>query len=236
MTQTFNIYCDESCHLEKDHHEVMVLGAIWCPLDSSKEINSRLREIKDRHDLGPNFELKWTKVSPAKLQYYIEVMDYFFDVNELHFRALIAPDKYKLQHGLFDQTHDEWHYKMYFEMLKAILDPEAKYRIYLDLKDTRGGAKVAKLRDILSSNMYDFSYKIIDWIQIARSNEIEVLQLCDLLTGTISYANRGLSTSAAKLELVNRMRARSGYDLTRSTLYRERKVNIFRWRPSEINA
>ena len=32
MPQVFNIYCDESCHLEHDRQQVMVLGAIWCPL------------------------------------------------------------------------------------------------------------------------------------------------------------------------------------------------------------
>ncbi|MCL0066152.1 DUF3800 domain-containing protein, partial [Dehalococcoidia bacterium] len=32
MTPTYNIYCDESYHLEHDHQEIMVLGALWCPL------------------------------------------------------------------------------------------------------------------------------------------------------------------------------------------------------------
>jgi hypothetical protein len=30
MTQVFNVYCDESCHLEHDRQKVMVLGAIGC--------------------------------------------------------------------------------------------------------------------------------------------------------------------------------------------------------------
>jgi hypothetical protein len=29
MNKTYNIYCDESCHLENDKQEVMVLGAVW---------------------------------------------------------------------------------------------------------------------------------------------------------------------------------------------------------------
>jgi len=33
MTQVANIYCNESCHLEHDRQKVMVLGAIWCPLE-----------------------------------------------------------------------------------------------------------------------------------------------------------------------------------------------------------
>ena len=64
MSETFNVYCDESCHLEHDQQKAMVLGAIWCPLDKSREISIRLREIKQKHRMAPQFEVKWTKVSP----------------------------------------------------------------------------------------------------------------------------------------------------------------------------
>lgn len=232
MSQTFNVYCDESCHLENDQQQVMVLGAIWCPLGKTREIAVRIREIKARHGLAPDFEIKWTKVSPAQLRFYLDVMDYFFDDDDLHFRALIVPDKSTLDHKAFGQTHDDWYYKMYFDMLKILLRPDARYRIYLDIKDTRGATKVARLHDVLCNNMYDFSRQIIERVQTVRSHEVEMIQLADLLIGTVSYVNRGLSTSSAKLALVERMRQRSGYDLTRTTLYLESKVNLFRWHPS----
>lgn len=233
MTQVFNVYCDESCHLEKDGQEAMVLGAVWCPLERAREIAVRIREIKAKHGLPPGFEMKWVKVSPAKVQFYLDVMDYFFDDDDLHFRVLIVPEKSKLKHADFQQTHDEWYYKMYFDMLKVILHPDARYRIYLDYKDTQGAAKVAKLHDVLCNNMYDFSRQIIERVQLIRSHEVEILQLADLLIGAISYVNRNLSTSAAKRRLVDRMRQRSGYMLTRTTLLRENKVNIFRWHATE---
>jgi hypothetical protein len=229
MTLTFNIYCDESCHLEKDHQPAMVLGAVWCPLDKTREIAQRLREIKVAHGLAADFEIKWTKVSPAKLRFYLDVMDYFFDDDDLHFRALVVPDKTQLRHGDFQQTHDDWYYKMYFDMLKIILDPKAHYRIYIDIKDTRGAAKIEKLHGVLCHNIFDFSREIIERVQSIRSDEIEQLQLADLLIGAISYCNRGVQTSQAKLALVERMRQRSRYSLTRSTLFREQKVNLFRW-------
>ncbi len=236
MTQTYNIYCDESCHLELDGQPVMVLGAVWCPLDRTREIAVRLREIKTAYGLPANFEIKWTKVSPAQTAFYQAILDYFFDDDDLHFRALIVPDKSILRHADFQQTHDDWYYKMYFDMLKVILDPLARYRIYLDIKDTRSAAKVAKLREVLSNEMYDFSRQIIEWIQTVRSHEVQVLQVTDLLIGAVSYANRGLSSNAAKAALVERMRERSGYSLTRTTLYLERKVNLFRWRAREAQA
>lgn len=234
MTRVFNVYCDESCHLEKDCQKTMVLGAVWCPLERTRQISARLREIKVNHGLPPGFEIKWVKVSPAKVQFYVDVIDYFFDDDDLHFRALIAPDKSKLRHDAYSQTHDDWYYKMYFDMLKVILQPDARYRIYLDYKDTQGAAKVARLHNVLCNNMYDFSREIIERVQLVRSHEVEILQLADLLIGTVSYVNRGLSTSAAKTRLVDRMRERSGYTLTRTTLLREDKVNLFRWRATEI--
>lgn len=234
MSQVFNVYCDESCHLENDHQPVMVLGAIWCPLDKVHEISVRIREIKAQHGMKPGFEIKWIKVSPAKRQFYLDVVDYFFDDDDLCFRALIVPDKSRLQHGSFRQTHDEWYYKMYFDLLKVILSPEGRYRIYLDIKDTLGATKIVKLHDILCNNMYDFSREIIERVQLVRSHEVELMQLADILIGAISYVNRGLIGNTAKVALVERMKQRSKYDLTRTTLLREEKINLFRWNAAEI--
>lgn len=229
----FNIYCDESCHLENDKLQVMLFGAIWCPKEKSKEIAIRLREIKTRRGLSRDFEIKWSKVSPGQLQFYSEVLDYFFNEENLHFRALVISDKTKLRHKDFRQDHDLFYYKMYFTLLKVLLNPHAKYRIYLDIKDTRSAEKISQLHDVLCNNMYDFSREIIEWVQPIRSDEVEQAQLADLLIGIVGYANRGLATSPAKATLVNEMRARSGYSLTKTTLLREDKVNIFRWEPSE---
>lgn len=235
MGETYNIYCDESCHLENDRQRAMVLGAVWCPVDKTREIAVRLREIKQKHGLSPQFEVKWIKVSPAKKGFYLDLIDYFFDDDDLHFRALIVPDKSLLHHDAFPgQDHDAWYYKMYFDMLKVIFRPDAHYRIYLDIKDTRGAAKAAKLHDVLCNDRYDFSRQVIERLQLVHSHEIEQLQLADLLIGAIAYLNRGLHDNAGKTALIDRMRRRSGYDLTRSTLLREDKMNLFRWHAAEF--
>ncbi len=235
MSEIFNVYCDESCHLEHDHQKAMVLGALWCPLDKSREIAVRLREIKQKHGLPPGFEVKWTKVSPAKAGLYLDLVDYFFDDDDLHFRALIVPDKSKLRHDAIPgQDHDTWYYKMYFDMLKVIFRPDARYRVYLDIKDTRGAEKTAKLHEVLCNNMYDFSRNVIERLQLVHSHEIEQLQLADLLIGAVSYLNRGLHGNQAKEALVARVQERSGYSLLKTTLYREEKVNLFRWQANEV--
>lgn len=231
----FNIYCDESCHLENDGQSAMTLGSVWCAQETTREIAVRLREIKKRHKMPANFEVKWTKVSTSKLQMYLDIVDYFFDDESLHFRALVVPDKSKLHHDGFDgQDHDEWYYKMYFTLLKTLLSPKDAFRIYIDIKDTRGASKVEKLHDVLSKNAYDFSRKIVERVQLVRSDEIEQMQLADLLIGAVSYLNRGSQNSQAKTTLIKRIQERSGYSLDRTTLLQEKKFNIFRWRAREI--
>lgn len=229
MTQIYNVYCDESCHLENDHQKVMILGAVWCPIEKVKETSGQLREIEKKYSLASNFEIKWTKVSPAKIDFYLELINYFFDNTDLHFRVLVIPDKSQINHQAFNQNHDDWYYKMYFTMLKAILTQSDRYRIYIDIKDTGGREKIAQLHEVLSNNMYDFSRQIIERMQTVRSDEVKIMQLCDLLIGAVSYANRHLDQSPAKLALVEQIRQRSGYSLTKKTLLREDKVNIFIW-------
>lgn len=229
MTSTINIYCDESCHLERDGHGVMVLGAVRCFKEAAREIADSIRQIKRQHGLADEFEIKWQKVSPAKSAFYIDLVDYFFATTSLRFRALIVPDKSTLCHDKFDQDHDDWYYKMYFTMLKWVLSPKRRYRIFMDIKDTKGAEKIRHLREVLSDDMYDFDRKIIETIQLVRSHDVQQIQLADLLIGAVAYANRGLLTNSGKVAVVERIRELSGYKLTRSTLLTERKVNLFCW-------
>jgi hypothetical protein len=232
MSNTYNIYCDESCHLENDHQKIMVLGAIWCPLLAKRKIAEEIRQIKIRHGLARTFEIKWTKVSPAKVQFYLDIIEYFFNSDDLCFRALVAP-KSKLRHKDFQQSHDQWYYKMYYTLLKVILEPQSKYRIYLDIKDTKSTDKINKLHNVLCSSLYDFDRNIIEHIQAVHSYEVEQIQLADLLIGCICYINRNKTTSSAKNTLVERVKKLSRYALTQSTLPKEKKCNLFFWRPQE---
>lgn len=229
VPEIINIYCDESCHLENDRQPLMVLGAVWCLERKTREISVRLREIKETHGLPSGFELKWTKVSPAKFRFYLDVLDFFFDDDDLHFRAWIAC-KDGLRHAEFDQSHDDWYYKMMFGLLEPLLTPGESFRLYLDRKDTRSAQKVAKLHDVLCNIRYDFDRRIVERVQVVESHAVEQLQLADLLIGAVGYANRDLSASSAKNALVERMRQRSGYSLRRNTLLKEAKLNLFHWK------
>ena len=215
--------------MEHDREKAMVIGGVWCPKNKKDEIFRRIREIKEEHNLNPRFEIKWNKVSKGQLAFYMDIVNYFFDNCDLHFRAIVVPDKNLLNHESFNQTHDDFYYKSYFNMLKTIFEPTNGYNIYIDIKDTRGQKKVEKLHEVLCNNHYDFNRQIIRNVQQVRSHEVELLAVADLLIGAVSYINRGLNQSKAKLKLIDRIKECSGYSLTSSTLYREQKFNLFVW-------
>jgi hypothetical protein len=244
MREIINIYCDESCHLENDKEKVMALGAVYCPASKKSEIFQMLSELKKKHNLIPKnkknpndnrayYELKWNKISLAKINYFKDVVDYFFADDDLNFRVLVVPDKSKLDYEKFNHTHDTFYYKMYFSMLKVILNPDKAHHIYIDIKDTRSREKVHKLEQVLRNDKYDYAKEIIKKVQQVRSHEVELIQLADLLTGAVSYVNRGLADSGAKNILIEHIRHRSKYSLTKSTLIREQKFNIFLWESSK---
>jgi hypothetical protein len=232
MINGFNIYCDESCHLENDNILPMALGAVWCHESDIAMISNNLKLIRKKHCLSNIFEIKWTKISPAKINFYLELIEYFFLETKLNFRCIIIPDKNKLDHEKFSQSHDDWYYKMYFLLIKGILNPKFAYNIYIDIKDTRGAEKVKKLHEVLCNSTYDFDKNIIKNIQQIRSHEVSIMQITDLLIGAIIYQQRKLKTSSSKLEIIDRIKMLSKHDLNRSTLPRENKFNIFVWNPN----
>ena len=232
MKKYFNIYCDESCHLENDDIKSMALGAIWCNADDASLISKNIKAIKNKYNLSNNFEIKWTKISPSKKSFYIELVKYFFNETKLHFRCIVIPDKTRLDHGKFNQSHDDWYYKMYFLLVKEILSQKHCYNIYIDIKDTRGTEKVKKLHEVLCNSAYDFDKNIIKNIQQIRSHEVAMMQITDLFIGAITYHYRKLQTSSAKIELIDLIKSLSMHSLDKSTLPREEKFNLFVWNPN----
>jgi hypothetical protein len=163
-------------------------------------------------------ELKWTKVSPAGLKFYRAALDFFLAEPELRFRALIAPKSPPLlklpkppagsddagspvwakYHALLEETapavvkhqqrHDAWCFDRYFELLRLTLLPSAHHAIYLDVKDTRGGARVkaleAKLAEAHSDRARD---AFVDSVRQIHSHEVLLDQIVGVLLGCVAW-------------------------------------------------
>lgn len=229
------IYCDESCHLEHDNAKAMLLGAISCPASEKKRVCDEIRKIKERHGLSTWSEIKWTGVSPSKEAFYIDLINYFADETALSFRAVVIKDKSNLNHAKYNRgSHDLWYYKAYFYLLDAIICYNEEYTIYVDIKDTRGGPKVAKLRDVLCNNIYDFKKEVIKGIYQIRSHESEILQLTDLIMGAIGYYHNEKymmpMSSKSKNAVVETLMHHYGRSISNGTYRGTHKMDIFLWK------
>jgi hypothetical protein len=209
----------------------MVLGAITCPRSLARQVSRDLKKLKTQFGIAPTSEIKWSKISPGNAEFYCSVVDYYFRTEALSFRCVIATGKKKLDHKLHKQDHDIWYFKMYFLLLQYLLDPSNKYRILVDVKDTRSQAKIKNLHDVLCNEHYDFDREIVEDIRTVSSHTTPCLQLTDLFTGALSYVHRGLTENAGKLRVIEEIRRLSHKSLMNKTLVRERKLNIFIWTP-----
>jgi len=233
MSDTAHIYCDESCHLEKDRQRAMVLGGLTCSADIRQALGRRIKALKQAHDIPEWREIKWTQVSPSGQAFYVALVDLFFDEPALGFRAVVIPNKETLDHAAFDQTHDDFYYKMWWQLLTRLVDDEHRFRIFVDIKDTRSAEKLRKLHEVLCSTHYDFDQGRILSVEAVRSHDVPLLQLADVFIGAMSHLHRGLNGSAAKRFVIERIRERSGLSLLRSTPPQARKFNVFIWSPRE---
>lgn len=171
-------------------------------------------------------------MSPAGVGLYADLLAYYVREPVLCFRAVLIPDKSLLRHDAFGQDHDTWYYKMYFTLLDKLVNTGDRYSVYLDIKDSRSGARAAKLHEILCNSQRDPDCSMIRRVQAVRSHEVEQVQLADLLAGAVAYAARELNGSRAKTSLVMQLRAGCGCSITETTPLTMRKFNVLRWTAS----
>lgn len=176
--RTFNIYCDESCHLEHDHKKFMFLGNVSSAFPQVRRHAERIKELKKKHHFYA--EIKWTNVSMSKLPFYLELVEYFFDT-DLRFRA-VGIEKERIKCEEFGETFDDFYYKMYYYLLNYKIDTTDHYNVYLDIKDTWSNQKVKRLEEVLNTK-----YGVFRKVQCIKSQEGLLLQLADFLMGAIAY-------------------------------------------------
>jgi hypothetical protein len=231
----YNLYIDESCHLEHDGMPVMCIGYMKINSEQYSSIKNTIKQIK-LHYKNPT-EIKWNNISGSRIDLYKSLIDYFFEA-EIFFRCILVKYKNKLDHRQFNQgDHDNFYYKLIYFLLQSATNPPAqKYRVFLDIKDTRGKERLKKIEEILH-NKYSGNSPFINFQHI-HSNENDLLQLTDLFIGAITFKARGLeklsNSNKAKIELIRYIETKSGYVLDEGTEPWENKFNIFDHQPKQL--
>ncbi len=226
----YNLFVDESCHLENDRIPVMCIGYIKVPHLAYTELYAQFEQLKQAHrTLG---EIKWNKFSKSRLPLYKHLVDFFFD-HPIEFRCVLVKYKDRLNNQDFNQgSHDNFYYKMTYYLLKP--NPAGlEYRIFIDIKDTKGKQKLKKITEVFDN--YHRGESPFVHFQHLRSHENIFFQLTDLFIGAITYKTRvengELQPNESKMEFIAYLEQRSGFSLHEGTAPWETKFNIFDHQP-----
>ncbi len=225
----YNVYCDESCHLVSNDSKYMLIGAVYCPKYKIKKINEYIEHLKENYNLSNKIELKWNKIDKKTEKLYLDIINYFFNNDDLKFRVIVV-DKTKLNHEKYNQSENDFYHKIYYDMLKYIIIPGNSYNIYPDIKDTNSYYYHQVMLDYLRIKMSDTNKKTIKKVQPIRSYEAPVLQINDILIGALSYYYRKLFGNSVKLNIINEIKKLYQNDFDTSSYYSNTKFNIFIWR------
>ena len=225
----YNIYCDESCHLASNNSKYMLIGAVYCPKFKVKKVNEYINHLKNNYNLSNKIELKWNKVDKKTEKLYLDIINYFFNNDDLKFRVIVI-DKTKLNHKKYNQTENDFYHKAYYEMLKYIIIPGNSYNIYPDIKDTHSYYYHQITLNYLRIKMSDTNKKTIKKIQPIKSYEAPILQINDILIGALSYYYRNLSTNSIKLNIIHEIQRLYQNNFDISSSYSNTKFNIFIWK------
>jgi len=196
----------------------MLIAYVSSAYNQVKLHNRNIRALKQKYFLKG--EVKWSALSKSQYPFYSELIEYFF-ATDLQFRAIVI-DKAQLKHGEFNQSHDDFYDKMYFQLLNKKIYPENSYNIFIDIKDTHSYKKAASLKEFLNHN-----FVAVRNLQVIRSYESELMQLTDVLMGAISYHLRKDSKVIAKNRIIEKIQAHCKLPLTQSTPRVADKFNLF---------
>jgi hypothetical protein len=224
------IFCDESrqdyfAHaLGAKPGRYMAIGGLWIESQSRALVKEQIRSLRRRYAVGGEF--KWSRVSPSRLDFYLEMVDLFF-TSGMRFRSIVI-ETHRLDAPRFHDGDDElMFYKFYYQLLHHWIDPSNAYRIFVDMKTNRVGHRLTHLRDVLRNA--NTVRSILD-VQALPSHEVDLLQLDDLLLGATSFRLNGSSESAAKVAVASRIEHHLGHTIGPTTKGEE-KFNVFRWLP-----
>jgi hypothetical protein len=111
--------------------------------------------------------------------------------------------------------------------------PGVEYKVYLDIKDTRGKEKLKKIDEVFKNHHHGESPFV--HFQHLRSHDNVFFQLTDLFIGAVTYRTRQFCGEQihhkGKDEFIRYLETKSGFLLHEGTAQWETKFNIFDQHP-----
>lgn len=232
-----NLYVDES---SQNAHRFIVLGCTIVPSDCVSEIHRRIAELRVEQQIGR--EVKWTKVSRAKLDAYVALVDIYFSFQSdfgLQFHSLIV-DATRLNHAKFNQGDREiGSNKFVYQLLLKAGERRSQstpFYVYLDSRKTRHG--LDELHSVLNNGFSKGAsapLRPYHRVQFRDSKEVDLLQLNDLILGAIAFYknahNLAPNCSPSKLTLAEYIAVKAKVrDLCADTSFARNDFRVWNFR------
>lgn len=236
-----HIYCDES---RQSKDRFMILGGVVIQQSNIENFNKTMAAYRKEHNIYG--ELKWCKVSKAKLEVYKRFIDYFFALNNtdiIHFKSLII-DNHKVDSKKFnDGDKETTFYKFLYQLLihsfgRAYYkrDSGVKFIVYPDERNTK--YSLQEFKRILNNGMSKkLGHSCAPFVSVEpkKSHVSEAIQINDIILGAIGYHKNGYNliagSSVAKVELAEYILKSAGLkDFQSNTLYSQTRFCIWNFK------
>lgn len=224
----FEIYCDENYPdlftSENPKARYMMIGGLWIPHDCRDRVKANIARIREEHQAWG--EIKWTKVSPSKREFYEALIDLFFSYGmNMRFRC-IAIDREVYNAARHNGDNELGFYKFYYQLIHHWIFDHNNYTIFCDTKTNRNKDRLKVLFRCLSHSNATSEIKSV---QALPSRQVVLIQLCDLLLGAASSSLNGtLNEGSCKSELVQFIETKMNISRLGPTCRGEHKFNIFK--------
>jgi hypothetical protein len=228
-----DVYCDEAYpdlfSSKNPQAQYLFIGSVWLKSKDRDRFKADIHQIRNKHKIGGEF--KWTKISSAKIDFYKDLLAWFYKQREeLRFRC-IAVDYKQVDLIKYHQSDQELgFYKFYYQMLHQWICDGNEYQIFCDYKQNRLSDRLHTLMNCLSNASLAATIKNV---QTIRSRESVLIQLTDVLLGIAAARyNKRLSKTSVKNEIVEYLETLLGRRISHTTRA-EKKFNLFEIRLSQ---
>lgn len=86
----FEVYCDESRQdliAKKQVDQFLMIGSLWLPSDIREDVKVGIAQLREKYSAWG--EIKWSKISPSKQDFYLGLVDLFISYQDkLRFRCI----------------------------------------------------------------------------------------------------------------------------------------------------
>ncbi|MEJ6486311.1 DUF3800 domain-containing protein [Nostoc punctiforme UO1] len=212
------IYTDESC-TQADQGNYMLIGGIVCDKETSKEIRKAIQTLINHHGLPNGFEFHFADITSNKIEIYKKFCDIFFDFysqkcsyqrgikqtrtyRRICFEGMLISHA-KIDHFRFSQGDRELgFFRFYYTLLAHTLSKhhfaERQFHATIDAINTKDPKMVPNLHQRLKTSCLPEVVEPIKTVHRQDSKAELLLQMADVMLGSVSFAWNKLPTDTSK--------------------------------------